>query len=47
MIKQLFVYVWKNKLWWMVPAVIVFVAFGVLIAAAAVSPISPFLYVLF
>ncbi len=47
MIKQLLAYFWKNKLWWILPAVIVFVVFGVLIAVANVSPVSPFLYVLF
>lgn len=47
MIKQLFAYLWNNKLWWMLPAVIVFVLFGALIAVSSVSPVSPFLYVLF
>ncbi|MBI3577145.1 hypothetical protein HY086_03865 [Candidatus Gottesmanbacteria bacterium] len=47
MIKQLFAYLWQNRLWWLVPAVIVFIVFGVLITVASISPVSPFLYVLF
>lgn len=47
MFKQLLAYIWKNRLWWIAPAVIVFLFMGVLIAISAASPISPFLYVLF
>ena len=47
MIKDLASYLWKNKLWWMVPPIIVFLLFGALVAFSAVSPISPFVYMLF
>lgn len=47
MILELFSYLWKNKLWSMVPPIIVFIVFGALIAFSAVSPISPFMYMLF
>ena len=47
MIKDLASYLWKNKLWWMVPPIIVFLLVGALVAFSAVSPISPFVYMLF
>jgi hypothetical protein len=47
MIKELGTYLWKNRLWWLIPPVIVFLVFGVLIAVSALSPVSPFIYVLF
>jgi len=47
MIKQLLAYLWKNKLWWLLPPVIVFIIFGALIAFSTVSPVSPFVYMLF
>ena len=47
MLKDLASYLWKNKLWWMVPPIIVFLLVGALVAFSAVSPISPFVYMLF
>ena len=45
--KDLFKYLWKNKLWWILPPIVVFVIFGILIAVSAVAPVSPFIYMLF
>ena len=45
--KDLFRYLWKNKLWWILPPIVVFVIFGILIAVSAVAPVSPFIYMLF
>jgi len=47
MIKQLSIYLWENKLWWLLPPAIIFVIFGGLIAFSTAVPISPFLYALF
>lgn len=47
MLRDLASYLWKNRLWWMVPPIIVFLLFGALIAFSAVSPISSFVYMLF
>jgi hypothetical protein len=44
---ELFAYLWQNRLWWIIPAVLVLVLFGVLVVFAQVSPVSPFIYVFF
>jgi hypothetical protein len=46
-IHELFAYLWENKLWWIIPAVIVIILFGILIVFAQASPVSPFIYALF
>lgn len=47
MIKSLFKYVMKEKVWWILPPILLFVIIGVLIAVSSVSPVSPFLYMFF
>ncbi len=47
MLKELFEYLWKNKVWWLVPPVIIFAIFGVLIIFSSASPVSSFVYMLF
>jgi hypothetical protein len=44
---ELFAYLWENKLWWIIPAVVVIVLFGILVVFAQASPVSPFIYALF
>jgi hypothetical protein len=44
---ELFAYLWKNRLWWIIPAVFVLVLFGILVIFAQASPVSPFIYVFF
>jgi LPS O-antigen subunit length determinant protein (WzzB/FepE family) len=46
-IRELFAYLWKNKLWWIIPAVVVIILFGILVIFAQASPVSPFIYALF
>lgn len=46
-IKELFSFLWKNKLWWMMPIVIVFVLLGILIWVSQSSAVVPFIYALF
>ena len=44
---QIFAYLWKNKLWWLIPMVAVLVLFGLLLLFASASGIGPFIYTLF
>ena len=46
-IGELFRFLWENKLWWIIPFVVVLVAFGILVVFAQASPVSPFIYALF
>jgi len=46
-IKELFRFLWENKLWWIIPFVVVLVVFGILVVFAQASPVSPFIYALF
>jgi hypothetical protein len=44
---QLLSFLWKKKLWWMIPMVIVLVLFGLLLVFAQGSGLAPFIYTLF
>ena len=44
---ELLVFLWERKLWWMIPMVIVLLAFGLLLILAQSSAIAPFIYTLF
>lgn len=44
---QIFTYLWKNKLWWLIPMVAVLFLFGVLLIFASASGVGPFIYTLF
>ena len=46
-IKELLEYLWKNKIWWLAPPVIIFIAFGVLVVFSETSPVGAFVYMLF
>jgi hypothetical protein len=46
-IRELFAFLWENKLWWIIPFVVVLVLFGALVVFAQASPVSPFIYALF
>lgn len=46
-IASLFGYMWRNKLYWMIPMFIVLVVFGVLIVLGTSTPVGPFIYTLF
>ncbi len=46
-IGQIFAYLWKNKLWWLIPMVAVLLVFGVLLVFASASGVGPFIYTLF
>ncbi len=40
-------FLWKEKLWWMVPMALVLVLFGVLLYMAQSAAVTPFIYTLF
>jgi len=46
-ISELFGFLWKQKLWWLIPAVVVLLIFGLLLLFAQSTPLAPFIYTLF
>lgn len=44
---ELIVFLWERKLWWMIPMVVVLLAFGLLLVLAQSTAIAPFIYTLF
>ncbi len=46
-IKELFAFLWENRLWWIIPFVVVLLLVGMLIVFAQTSPVAPFMYALF
>jgi len=46
-LKDLFSFLWKRKLWWLIPMLIVFLIVGILIIFVGSSPLAPIVYPLF
>ena len=44
---ELISYMWRRKMWWMIPIVIVLLLFGLLIGFGSSSGVGPFIYTLF
>lgn len=44
---ELLSFLWQQKLWWLIPMVIVLLAFGGLLVTAQSSALGPFIYTLF
>ena len=44
---ELIVFLWKRKLWWLIPMVAVLLAFGIVIVAGGSTGAGPFVYTLF
>ena len=44
---ELLGYLWRNKLWWLVPMVAVLLVFGLLLVFASASGVGPFIYSIF
>jgi hypothetical protein len=40
-------FLWERKVWWMLPSVIVLFLMGLLVVAAKVPVLAPFVYALF
>lgn len=46
-LRELISFLWKNKLWWMIPILIVFILLGILIWLVQSSAVVPYIYTLF
>ena len=44
---ELIVFLWKRKLWWLIPMVAVLLAFGIVIVVGGSTGAGPFVYTLF
>jgi hypothetical protein len=44
---ELLGFLWKMKLWWMIPMVFVLLVFGLLIVVGSSTGVGPFIYTLF
>jgi hypothetical protein len=44
---ELMSFLWKRKLWWLIPMVAVLLVFGLLLIFASASGVGPFIYTLF
>ncbi len=42
----LFRFLWQQKLWWMIPLIVVLMLVGTLLILAASTPLGPFIYTL-
>lgn len=45
--RELLQFMWERKLWWMMPMIIVLLAFGFLMIFAQGTSVAPFIYTLF
>ncbi len=46
-IRQLFAFLWRQRLWWLTPMMAVLVLVGLLLVFAQGSAVAPFIYTLF
>lgn len=46
-VSELLSFLWKERLWWMIPSILVLLLVGTLIFIAQGSVLTPFLYALF
>jgi Family of unknown function (DUF5989) len=46
-VRELLALLWSRRLWWLIPAIVVLLFFGILIALGGVAGIGPFIYTLF
>lgn len=45
---ELFSFLWKRKLWWLLPLVVMLLVFSILLViSASGGPLAPFIYTLF
>ncbi|MBI2870241.1 MAG: hypothetical protein HYY14_00870 [Candidatus Omnitrophica bacterium] len=44
---ELFYFLWRQRLWWLIPMVAVLLLFGLILIFAQTSPLAPFIYTLF
>ena len=46
-VAELFAFLWRRRLWWLFPAVVLVLLIGGLILAAETTGVAPFIYPLF
>jgi hypothetical protein len=47
-VAELLGFLWKRKMWWLIPMVIMLILVGVILIVASASPaLAPFIYTLF
>ena len=46
-LRELMGFLWKEKMWWLIPMVVVLLLFGLLMIFATASGVGPFIYTLF
>jgi len=46
-LKELLIFLWQNKLWWMIPVIIIFLLLWMLIIFTQSPAVLPFIYTLF
>lgn len=46
-IRELFVFLWKEKIWWLIPLMVILILLAILMIFAHSSPVAPFIYTLF
>ena len=46
-VSELLTFLWKRKLWWLIPMIVVIILFAVLLIVAQGSALTPFIYTLF
>ena len=46
-IGELLTFLWRRKLWWLIPMILVLVLFAALLIFAQGSAVAPFIYTLF
>ncbi len=44
---EIVTFLWRRKLWWLIPMVLVLLVFGLLLVFATVTGVGPFIYTLF
>ncbi len=44
---ELLVFLWRRKLWWLIPMIVLLVLLGLLLIFAGGSGVAPFIYTLF
>lgn len=46
-LRELLVFLWHRKLWWLIPMIVVLILFGLLLIFTQSSAVAPFIYTLF
>ena len=46
-VAELIGFLWTQRLWWLIPALVLLLVFGFLLMVAQSTPLAPFVYTLF